>query len=180
MKIYTKTGDLGETGLFGGLRVPKHHLRIEAYGTVDETNAMLGLAVSRCADPELRDAILRVQTDLFSVGSDLATPLGVQSAHIVRVDESFVQRLESEVDAWEEALPALKTFILPGGSESAATLHVARTICRRAERAATALAKQEAINPATQRYLNRLADWLFVLARITNQRAGIEETAWSG
>jgi cob(I)alamin adenosyltransferase len=180
MKIYTKTGDLGETGLFGGRRVPKHHLRIEAYGTVDETNAVLGLAASRCSDPELSDAILRVQSELFSVGSDLATPLDVQSAHIVRVDESSVQRLENEIDAWEETLPALKNFILPGGNESAATLHVARTICRRAERAVTALAEQEAINPITQRYLNRLSDWLFVLARTVNHRAGSEETDWSG
>jgi len=180
MKIYTKTGDLGETGLFGGHRVPKHHLRIEAYGTVDETNAVLGLAASRCSDPELSDAILRVQSELFSVGSDLATPLDVQSAHIVRVDESSVQRLENEIDAWEETLPALKNFILPGGNESAATLHVARTICRRAERAVTALAEQEAINPITQRYLNRLSDWLFVLARTVNHRAGSEETDWSG
>ncbi|HEY52200.1 MAG TPA: cob(I)yrinic acid a,c-diamide adenosyltransferase [Caldilineae bacterium] len=180
MKIYTKTGDLGETGLFGGRRVPKHHLRIEAYGTVDETNAMLGLAASRCSDSELLNAILRVQSELFSVGSDLATPLDVQSAHIVRVDDTFVQRLEREIDAWEETLPALKNFILPGGNESAATLHVARTICRRAERAVTALAEQEAINPVTQRYLNRLADWLFVLARTANHRAGNEETGWSG
>jgi len=180
MKIYTKTGDLGETGLFGGRRVPKHHLRIEAYGTVDETNAVLGLAASRCSDPELCAAIQCVQSELFSVGADLATPLDVKSAHIVRVDESFVQRLEAEIDAWEEALPELKNFILPGGSEAGASLHFARTICRRAERAVTALAEQKTINPATQRYLNRLSDWLFVLARTANHRSGIAETAWSG
>ena len=168
MKIYTKTGDLGETGLFGGRRVPKHHLRIEAYGTVDETNAVLGLAASRCTDPELCDAIRRVQSELFSVGADLATPLDAQSDHIVRVDEVIIQRLEAEIDVWEEALPELKNFILPGGNESAATLHVTRTICRRAERTVTALAEQEPINPITQRYLNRLSDWLFVLARIAN------------
>ena len=179
MKIYTKTGDLGETGLFGGRRVPKYHLRIEAYGTVDETNAVLGLAASHCTNPELLDAIQRVQSELFSVGADLATPLDVKSAHIVRVDEAIIQRLEAEIDAWEQALPELKNFILPGGSEAGASLHFARTVCRRAERAVTALAEQETINPAAQRYLNRLSDWLFVLARTANHRSGIEETAWS-
>ena len=178
MKIYTKTGDLGDTGLFGGRRVPKHNLRIEAYGTVDETNAMLGLAASHCSDPELLSVIHRVQSELFSVGADLATPLDVQSAYIVRVDANDIVRLESEIDVWEEMLPELKNFILPGGVDVAATLHLARTICRRAERAITALAEQEAINDDAQRYLNRLSDWLFVLARHVNFKQGVTETAW--
>ncbi len=180
MKIYTKTGDLGDTGLFGGRRVPKHNLRIEAYGTVDETNAVLGLAVSRCTDPELLNTIHRVQSELFSVGADLATPLDVQSSYIVRVNADDIQRLESEIDAWEVMLPELKNFILPGGVDVAATLHVARTVCRRAERAITALAEQESINPDAQRYLNRLSDWLFVLARLVNHQQGATETPWSG
>ena len=179
MKIYTKTGDLGDTGLFGGRRVPKHDFRIEAYGTVDETNAVLGLAASRCTDPELSDAIQRVQSELFSVGADLATPLDVRSDYIVRVDEAIVQRLEAEIDAWEETLPPLRQFILPGGSEAGAWLHFARTVCRRAERAVVALSQAEEINPTALRYLNRLSDWLFVLARIANQRSGIEEIIWS-
>ncbi len=179
MKIYTKTGDLGETGLFGGRRVPKHHLRIEAYGTVDETNAVLGLAASRCTDPELLDAIRRVQSELFSVGADLATPLDAQSDHIVRVDEVIIQRLEAEIDVWEEALPPLRQFILPGGSEAGVGLHFARTVCRRAERTVVALSQAEELNPTVLRYLNRLSDWLFILARIANQRSGIEETIWS-
>jgi len=178
MKIYTKTGDLGDTGLFGGRRVPKHNLRIEAYGTVDEANAMLGLAASHCTDPELLGVIQRVQSELFSVGADLATPLDVQSSYIVRVNEADIQRLEAEIDAWEEIVPELKNFILPGGVDVAATLHVARTICRRAERAVTALTGQESINPDAQRYLNRLSDWLFVLARLVNHKQGVIETAW--
>ena len=179
MKIYTKTGDLGDTGLFGGRRVLKHHLRIEAYGTVDETNAVLGLTASRCTDPELSEAIQRVQAELFSVGADLATPLDVQSDYIVRVDEAIIQHLEAEIDAWEEALPPLRQFILPGGSKAGAGLHFARTVCRRAERAVVALSQAEEINPTVLRYLNRLSDWLFILARIANQRSGIKETVWS-
>ncbi len=179
MKIYTKTGDLGDTGLFGGRRVPKHNLRIEAYGTVDETNAVLGLAATRCTDSELSEAIQRVQSELFSVGADLATPLDVQSDYIVRVDEAIIQHLETEIDAWEETLPPLRQFILPGGSEAGAGLHFARTVCRRAERAVVALSQAEELNPTVLRYLNRLSDWLFILARIANQRSGIEETIWS-
>ncbi len=178
MKIYTKTGDQGDTSLFGGGRVPKHHARIEAYGTVDETNALLGLVATRCDDTDLKQAIERVQSELFAVGADLATPHHASTSHVVRVDEASIHRLESEIDAWSSSLPPLKHFILPGGSEAGATLHVARTVCRRAERALTSLAEIETVNDDAQRYLNRLSDWLFTLARVVNLRLGVNETLW--
>ncbi|NUQ37411.1 MAG: cob(I)yrinic acid a,c-diamide adenosyltransferase [Caldilineales bacterium] len=178
MKIYTKTGDLGETGLFGGRRVPKHHLRIDTYGTVDETNSLLGLAASLCPDPALRSVIERVQGELFELGADLATPADTASAHIVRVAAANVARLEEEIDAWEAELPPLAHFILPGGSQAGAAVHIARTVCRRAERLLTALAAAEPVSPNAQRYLNRLSDWLFVLARLLNHRLGEAETPW--
>ena len=127
MKIYTKTGDLGETGLFGGRRVPKHHLRIEAYGTVDEANAVLGLALSHCTDPALSATLERVQAELFELGADLATPLDAKTSHIVRVDVAKIERLEAEIDAWTNELPPLTSFILPGGMPVGAALHIART-----------------------------------------------------
>lgn len=178
MKIYTKTGDLGTTGLFGGGRVPKHHLRVAAYGAVDETNSFLGLAAAYCPDPDLRQRIERVQGELFEVGADLATPLDAKTSYVVRVNPAKIESLEQEIDAWEEELPPLQNFILPGGSLTGATLHIARTVCRRAERAVAALAETEAIQPDTQRYLNRLSDWLFVLARVINHRQSQTETPW--
>lgn len=178
MKIYTRTGDLGTTGLFGGGRVPKYHLRVAAYGAVDETNSFLGLAAAQCPDPELRRQIERIQAELFEVGADLATPLDAKTGHVVRVEPALVERLEQEIDAWEAELPPLQSFILPGGSAAGATLHIARTVCRRAERAVAALAGAEAIQPDAQRYLNRLSDWLFVLARVLNHRQGQAERPW--
>ncbi len=178
MKIYTKSGDLGETSLFGGRRVPKHHLRIEAYGTVDELNSILGLVASQFAEPDLQELVERVQTELFEVGADLATPIDAKTSHVVRVNAHNIARLEQEIDAWQESLPQLQSFILPGGSVTGATLHIARTVCRRAERAITALADEEEIHPDALRYLNRLSDWLFVLARVVNQRQGKTETPW--
>ncbi|MCO6451034.1 MAG: cob(I)yrinic acid a,c-diamide adenosyltransferase [Caldilineales bacterium] len=178
MKIYTRTGDLGETALFGGGRIPKHHLRIEAYGTVDETNAVLGLAASRCTDPDLSALIARVQAELFEVGADLATPLDAKTTYIVRTDAAKITRLETEMDAWDLELPLLTSFILPGGTETAAVLHMARTVCRRAERATAALAAQEPINDDAFRYLNRLSDWLFMLARLANHRQNQPDIPW--
>ncbi len=178
MKIYTRTGDLGTTGLFGGGRVPKHHLRVAAYGAVDETNSFLGLAASQCPDPDLRQRIERIQAELFEVGADLATPLDAKTSYVVRVNPAKIERLEQEIDAWEGELPPLQTFILPGGSAAGAILHIARTVCRRAERAVAALADAETIQPDAQRYLNRLSDWLFVLARVVNHRLGQAETPW--
>jgi cob(I)alamin adenosyltransferase len=178
MKIYTKTGDAGETGLFGGGRAPKDDLRIEAYGTVDELNAFLGLAVRHCTSADLKSRLERVQGELFQVGADLATPLDAKTDYITRLDEAPIQRLESEIDEWEAVLPALTSFILPGGSQPGAVLHIARTVCRRAERRAVALARAETINPHIIRYLNRLSDWLFVLARMVNFRQNTPETPW--
>ena len=178
MKIYTKTGDLGETGLFGGRRVAKHHLRIEAYGTVDETNAVLGRAVVDMPEGERRQAVTRIQSELFTVGADLATPLDASTSYVVRVDEAAITYLEMEIDGWQAQLPALRSFILPGGTGAGATLHLARTICRRAERAVNALAEEEPVNETAQRYLNRLSDWLFVLARLENYEAGVPEQLW--
>ncbi len=178
MKIYTKTGDAGDTALFGGQRLPKDALRIEAYGVVDELNAHLGLIVRHCDSADLTSRLLRVQGELFQVGADLATPLDAKTSHIARLDSAPIQRLESEIDEWTEALPPLTSFILPGGSQPGAELHIARTICRRAERRTVSLARAEAVNENVIIYLNRLSDWLFVLARMVNFRQNVPETTW--
>ena len=178
MKIYTKTGDAGHTSLFGGDRVSKDHLRIEAYGTVDELNAFLGLAVHHCISPDLTARLERVQGELFQVGADLATPAQAKTSYITRLDEVPIQRLEKEMDEWETLLPPLTQFILPGGSQAGAVLHIARTVCRRAERRAVALSQREEINPHVIIYLNRLSDWLFMLARLANHRQNMPETPW--
>ena len=182
MKIYTKTGDGGETGLFGGGRIPKDSLRVAAYGEVDEVNAVLGLA--RALDPqELVDALLqRIQRDLFTIGAELAAPDPdtVQKALSRRaaIAESDITALEDAIDSHESRLEPLKNFVLPGGAPKAATLHLARTVCRRAERAVVALSRHEQISPAILRYLNRLSDLLFVLARAANAHAGRPDVKW--
>ena len=178
MKIYTRTGDDGTTSLFSGGRVTKHHLRVETYGTLDELNSTLGVA--RAARPSARtDAYLeRLQRQLFTLGSDLATPLDAKASYIVRMDAAPVAWLEQSIDALTAELPALTAFILPGGSPVSAHIHVARTICRRAERLATALREHEPIGEHALPYLNRLSDFLFTLARWENQHAGIPDTTW--
>jgi cob(I)alamin adenosyltransferase len=178
MKIYTRTGDEGETSLFAGGRVSKGDLRLHTYGTVDELNTILGLVAANALDPTVRDSVLRVQSELFTVGADLATPLDAEAKWIVRVASEAITQLEHDIDQWEEELPALKNFILPGGCIAGAFLHQARTVCRRAERWLVMLQKQEDINPETLRYLNRLSDWLFVAARVVNHRAGQPEQTW--
>jgi cob(I)alamin adenosyltransferase len=178
MKIYTKTGDSGETSLFGGGRVRKDAARITAYGSVDELNSMLGVAVSFSEDESLNKIIGDIQTDLFSLGADLATPMHVTSASVVRVNEGQCARLEVLIDDFEEELDPLKNFILPGGTRSAALLHGARTVCRRAEREVVHCAQSEEINPAVIIYLNRLSDLLFVLARVVNKRNGFKDIPW--
>jgi cob(I)alamin adenosyltransferase len=178
MKIYTRTGDAGETDLFAGGRIGKGHARLHAYGTVDELNAVLGLAVAAGLDEAVRESVRRVQGELFTVGADLAAPLDADARRIVRTEPVMVKRLEEEIDGWQAALPALKHFILPGGSMAGAFLHQARTVCRRAERWLTVLQEAEPVNPETLRYLNRLSDWLFVAARLVSLRAGHEETLW--
>ena len=176
-RIYTRTGDAGETGLFAGGRVRKDHPRVAAYGAVDELNAMIGLARALGVDAPLDAWLERVQRELFVLGSDLATPLDSSPAWLTRLDDEAAT-LEREIDALEDELELLKQFILPGGSAGGAALHVARTVCRRAERAAVSLAAVEAVNPAALRYLNRLSDWLFVVARAANARAGRAEAKW--
>ena len=176
MKIYTKTGDTGETSLFAGGRVPKDHVRLHAYGTIDELNSVLGLVIAHKPNPDLAAQLIRIQGELLQVGADLATPLDVEAPWIKRLTGELTTRLESEIDQFDTELPALKNFILPGGTPAAAALHQARTVCRRAERWMVTL--REDINPQTLIYVNRLSDWLFTAARIDNQRAGVEETVW--
>lgn len=180
MKIYTKTGDKGETSLFGGKRVWKDDLRIQAYGTVDELNSILGVAITEIKNEELKEVIGSIQHELFTVGSDLAAPLERNNTNFVipRVDSNFVQQLEKFIDKFDSQLPILKNFILPGGLKSSALLHHARTICRRAEREVVALSKTDAINQEIEVYLNRLSDLLFVLARFENFSNGSSDIFW--
>jgi cob(I)alamin adenosyltransferase len=178
MKIYTRTGDTGETSLFGGQRVPKDSPRIRAYGTVDELNAALGSAIASADNEDLIGVLEQVQKELFMVGADLATPLGVQERKTVRVTEYHSTRLEGEIDRHERELEPLKYFILPGGTPASAALHLARTVCRRAERETFELSRNEEINTHVMIYLNRLSDLLFVLARVANARAGRKDKPW--
>jgi len=205
MKIYTRTGDAGETGLFGGPRVPKDHDRIEAYGTVDELNSIIGLARAVLAEArtsarfnsqqtgeaardqtlspaealnELDDWLRRIQNELFDLGADLATPVEAK-ATISRMSAEAVTRLEEEIDDLEAALNPLKTFILPGGSTVASHLHVARAVCRRAERRTISLAATESINNTCTVYLNRLSDALFVAGRWINAALDHPDHPWS-
>ncbi len=180
MKIYTRGGDGGETGLFGGGRVAKHALRIEAYGQIDELNALLGWCAV-AAGKEDAAPLHREQGRLFDLGAWLATPPEAAAATRKRLpgwDEGAPGVLEEEIDALEAGLPALTTFILPGGSEAAARLHIARTVCRRAERALVRLSTEEEVPAPFLAYLNRLSDWLFVRARRANAAAGLEDTLW--
>ncbi len=183
MKIYTKTGDGGETGLFGGGRIPKDSLRVAAYGEVDELNAALGLARA-LEPPEFADALLqRIQRDLFTIGAELATPdpdklQKALSRTSAAIGESDIAALEDAIDGHQSRLEPLKNFILPGGAPKAAALHLARTVCRRAERAVVGLSRHEQISPAILRYLNRLSDLLFVLARAANAHAGRPDVKW--
>jgi cob(I)alamin adenosyltransferase len=175
MKIYTRTGDHGQTSLFGGARVPKNDARIEAYGTVDELSSQLGLTRTTLLPAEV-DAILnQVQFDLFEVGAHLASP---GTSRFPGVDAARIDELERAIDAMERELAPLTTFILPGGSTGAAHLHVARTVCRRAERLVVALQDESPATISTIQYLNRLSDYLFVAARFANQRAGVEDVPW--
>lgn len=179
MKIYTKTGDAGETGLFGGARIGKDSARVWVYGEIDELNSVIGLARLEPIDDE-RDALLaRIQSSLFALGAELAAKPG-KDVGIDRVDDEDVEQLERAIDAAEEELSPLKTFVLPGGSPTAARLHLARTVCRRAERRAVSLMRDEELRSVVIRYLNRLSDLLFVLARLANHRAGVPDVPWIG
>lgn len=183
MKIYTKTGDTGDTGLFGGGRVPKSHPRVEAYGDVDELNATIGVARATGSppDPQIDALLVRVQQDLFAIGALLATPDRERMRmHLdkAKIDQERVAELERAIDAADAELEPLRAFILPGGSPKAAALHVARTVCRRAERRIVDITDEMEIPPLVIVYLNRLSDVLFTLARLANKRASAEETAW--
>ena len=182
MKIYTRTGDAGDTALFGGGRVSKDHHRVAAYGTVDELNACIGWAVATVADDEIRDRLAQIQHDLFALGAILASvppqedrprPKGVPD-----VPSGRIAQMEGWMDDADGELPALRAFILPGGSPGAAALHLARTVCRRAERAVVHLATLEPVEEGLVVYLNRLSDLLFTFARLENHRAGVGDVEW--
>ena len=181
MKIYTKTGDTGDTGLFGGGRVPKDDIRVEAYGDVDELNAVLGMA--RCIEvmPRIDEVLVPIQRDLFAIGALLATPDREKMAqHLqkARIDEERIAELEHAIDDGELELEPLRAFIIPGGCPKAAALHVARTVCRRAERHVVRLQHEVELPALAVIYLNRLSDLLFTLARVANHRTGAGEVTW--
>ena len=176
MKLYTKTGDDGSTGVIGGSRVSKSDPTIEACGAVDEANTAIGLAVASCDDEETGDSLRRIQSELFSLGAELAVADGDSAT--ARIDASHVTQLEHRIDAATAEVSPLRNFILPGGCETAARLHHARAVCRRAERAVVALADGRPVGEFAVAYLNRLSDLLFVFARLANHRAGTEEVPW--
>lgn len=181
MKIYTRTGDAGTTGLFGGGRVPKDDLRVEAYGDVDELNAVLGMARAVEMMPRIDEVLVPIQRDLFAIGALLATPDREKMAqHLdkARIDEARIAELEHAIDDGEQELEPLHAFIIPGGTPKAAALHVARTVCRRAERHVVRLQHDVDLPPLAVIYLNRLSDLLFTLARLATRRAGAGEVTW--
>lgn len=179
MKIYTKTGDTGQTGLFGGPRVRKDDARVEAYGEVDELNAAIGAVRALVEEPEIDRELARVQEELFCVGAELATPAEARArSAIPPVDPGWAERLERAMDGWDGELSPLTRFVIPGGTRTAAALHVARATCRRAERRVVALSGSVPVAPAVLVYLNRLSDLLFVAARLANRRARREEPLW--
>ncbi|HRQ76409.1 MAG TPA: cob(I)yrinic acid a,c-diamide adenosyltransferase [Phycisphaerales bacterium] len=185
MKLYTRTGDDGSTGLFGGQRVGKDHPRVNAYGTVDELNACIGLAAAACdASRPLHAQYLRIfsqlQSRLFDIGADLATPEGDKhESKIMRITDSHVSEVEAWIDAIDGGNAPMKSFVLPGGTELAARLHLARTVCRRAERLVIALGRDEAVSEGAVVYLNRVSDLLFAMARRANADAGVADIPWT-
>jgi cob(I)alamin adenosyltransferase len=179
MKIYTKTGDAGETGLYGGERVKKFSKRVSSYGTVDETNSAIGLARANSSDSEIDEVLAQIQNALFDVGADLATPIGSKyEKNLVRIDAADVENLEHLIDRFQEECPPWSNFIHPGGTAAAGALHLARAITRRAERDVLELETLEESNHNVAVYLNRLSDFLFILARVVNARAGVSEAGW--
>ncbi|RKF03259.1 cob(I)alamin adenosyltransferase [Tenacibaculum lutimaris] len=185
MKIYTKTGDKGTTALFGGARVPKYHLRIESYGTVDELNSYVGLIRDQEIGSSLKEALTKIQSDLFTLGAMLATPpeketlkSGKERLNIPKINEESIQFLEDEIDFMNKSLPQMTHFILPGGHQTVSFCHIARCVCRRSERLAVALNEEETLNDTVLKYLNRLSDYLFVLARKLTQDLQAEEIKW--
>lgn len=185
MKIYTKTGDKGTTSLFGGTRVPKHHIRIDSYGTVDELNSFIGILRDQEINDQIKNVLLRVQDRLLTIGSTLATEpekavlkSGEQRLKIPKISSEDIELLEKEMDEMNEDLPEMTHFVLPGGHQAVSFCHAARSICRRAERKATALMEIEPFDPLVIQYLNRLSDYLFVVARKLSKDLQAEEIQW--
>lgn len=178
MKIYTRTGDKGTTALLGGARVSKAHYRLEAYGTVDELNSYIGLVRDQKVNSARRDLLKQIQDRLFTVGANLATAPGKEVVRVPDLHEGDIELLEQAIDEMEQVLPPLKNFILPGGQQAVSFCHIARTVCRRAERNAVSLNEHEEVADIVIRYLNRLSDYLFVLARKMGQELGVEEVSW--
>ena len=179
MKIYTKTGDRGDTRLFDGTKVRKHNDRVEAYGNIDELNSFIGVSASVVSDSELRSMLTDIQKDLFCVGAQLADPkFKERGAGKFQLPPERTLALENAIDRFETELPPLRQFILAGGGPAGASLHVARTVCRRAERRVVELSEEVDVNPGVIEYLNRLSDFLFVLARLVNHREGKQEVPW--
>ncbi|MCB9186939.1 MAG: cob(I)yrinic acid a,c-diamide adenosyltransferase [Flavobacteriales bacterium] len=178
MKVYTKTGDDGTTGLFGGARVPKHHIRIESYGTVDELNSYIGLVRHRKIDPKSEAILGEVQDRLFTIGSILASDPSKSNLVVPDLHESDIELLEKEIDRMNEALPEMRSFVLPGGNDTVSFCHIARCVCRRAERLAVLLNEKEPIHPLVVKYLNRLSDYLFVLSRQITKDDKLNEVPW--
>lgn len=185
MKIYTKTGDKGTTALFGGTRVPKHHIRIDSYGTVDELNSHLGLIRDQEINNHYKDVLIDIQDRLFTVGAILATDPekatlknGKQRLNIPKISEEDIEQLEKEMDKMNESLPEMTHFVLPGGHQTVSFCHIARCVCRRAERLASALNDLEPFQPESLKYLNRLSDYLFVLARKLSYDLQADEVKW--
>lgn len=179
-RIYTRTGDDGSTGLFGGGRVAKYDVRVEAYGAVDELNAVLGVAIALSEDIQIRDRLRSLQPDLFAIGAHLATP-NVESPaakHLPTLPETRAAEMEQWIDEADTELPPLRVFVMPGGSRDAAALHHARTVARRAERRVAALAAEQTVAPSVIVYLNRLSDLLFAIARLANHRSGTGDVEW--
>lgn len=178
MKIYTKTGDKGKTSLFGGSKVSKAHLRIESYGTIDELNSYVGLVRDQAVNAGRKDELVEIQDRLFTIGSILATEPGNTKVKIPALEEADVQFLESKIDEMDEQLPPMKSFILPGGHQAVSFCHVARCVCRRAERLVIELDGSEPVSPKVYQYLNRLSDYLFVLARKMSAELNADEVPW--
>jgi cob(I)alamin adenosyltransferase len=178
MKIYTKTGDKGQTSLIGGTRVPKHHIRIEAYGTVDELNSWVGVLRDSIAETAVTDLLIEIQDRLFTMGSLLAADPEKSKMKLPELETADITRLEQAIDAMNEELPPMRSFVLPGGHITVSHCHVARCVCRRAERNVTHLAETAELNPLISQYLNRLSDYLFVLSRKLTKDLGATETPW--
>ena len=178
MKIYTKTGDKGQTGLLGGTRVPKHHIRIEAYGTVDEFNSWVGLLRDSIADEHVKEILIHTQDRLFTIGSSLASDPEKSKVKIPHISEEDITMLEKEIDAMDAVLPEMKSFVLPGGHVTVSNCHIARCVCRRAERRVNHLAEVDKVDEIIVRYLNRLSDYLFMLARKLTHDLKATEVPW--